>query len=115
MAQLIRAAAAVADYHRQVRNLREASAVNAQLASLSTLQWSGYPAPPAQPTPAQPTPAQPAQDHQRPARFKPSNQPDKTPRTPQRGPGLALPTPLDPRPQTPARPGQERQDRDGGR
>ena len=98
MAQLIRAAAAVRDYHRETRNLREATAVDVQLRQLAALQWSGYGAEPHDGRKLSPLPRRgPRQPQQ--------NQ--------QRGPGLALPTQIEPRPQTPARNGPERQDRDG--
>jgi hypothetical protein len=105
VAQLIRAAAAVRDYHREVRNTREAQAVDVQLRHLARLQLSS----------AAPEPAAQS-DRRRPAQL-PKQQ--LRPRGPH-GPALELPHLIDPpQPapgwQTPIRSGPERQDRNGGR
>lgn len=98
MVQLLRAAAAISDYHRQTRNFGEADAVTAQLGRLAALGQTDYPGQRS----GDKVPATPSRD--RPVRAG------------RRGPGLQLPNPLEPRPHTGARPGHERREgRDGGR
>lgn len=98
MAQLIRAAAALRDYHRETKNLREANAVDLEVRRLSQMQWAGYGAEP----------------HNS---RKPIATTKKQPRpAPRRGPALDLPRQIQSREQAPMRYGQqERQDRDAGR
>ena len=100
MAQLIRAAAAVRDYHREVQNTREAQAVDIQLRHLARLQLVSAATEAAHP------------DGRKPAQLPKQN---ARQRSTQQGPALELPRPIEPRPQTPVRYGQERQDRDAGR
>lgn len=99
MAQLVRAAAAIRDYHRETRNVREATAVDVELRRLQTLPWVGYPTEPGS-----------GRKVQAATKVQPRQRPQV-----QRGPGLALPAQLEPRPQTPTRYNQSREDRDGGR
>ena len=89
MAQLVRTASAVADYHRATRNQRQASDVGALLSRLERL------------------PAVEA-GHAAMVTFEAG-------RPPARGPGLQLPTPLQAQPHTGARVTTERGGRDAGR
>ena len=88
------------DYHREVQNTREAQAVDIQLRHLARLQLVS-----AAPEAAHPDGRKLAQLPKQNARQ----------RSTQQGPALELPRPIEPRPQTPVRYGQERQDRDAGR
>ena len=75
LAQLVQAAAAVRDYHRQTQNQREALAVDHELRRLQALSL-----------PAQPAPRREV--------YRPATTPKRTPQ--KRGPDLQLPAPLEP-------------------
>jgi len=98
MAQLVRAASALADYHRASRNAREAEAVRVQVQQLVAMKWTGYGSEPVD-----------SRKVQAPAGKRQPKQPTRP------GPALALPRELDHRPQVAARYHQAKEDRDGGR
>jgi hypothetical protein len=99
MAQILRAAAAVRDYHRETCNLREARAVDVELSHLAALKWPGY---------------RPEQQSGRKVAATPTRTPQPVAGT-KGGPALQLPTALKPRAQTVAQRIHEREGRDGGR
>ena len=99
MAQILRAAAAVRDYHRETCNLREARAVEVELSRLAALKWTGY---------------SPEQQSGRKVAATPTRTPQPVADT-KGGPALQLPTALKPRAQTVAQRIHEREGRDGGR
>ena len=99
MAQLLRAAAAIANYHRTVRNLREATAVDVEVRRLSTLTWTGYAPEPADSRRLAPLPQRERQQL----------------KAPQPGPGLALPRPIEPQPYHGATASPQRGRDDAGR
>lgn len=99
MAQLLRAAAAIADYHREVQNLREAVAVDAQVRQLRGLTFTGYGAEPVDSHRVAPLPGRPS----------------KQTRNAQAGPTATLPKPIDPQPYRGATVTPEKGRDDGGR
>jgi len=102
MAQLVRTAMALREYHRETRNVREANAVDVELARLSGLRWTGY---------------GPEPRDSRKVQATTKRQPRSTPAAPAvtKGPALQLPRQMDPGPQTPVPYGHREADRDAGR